>query len=547
MSINFDTLFTRIGHFAKLVQDQDTSGTALVTTLRTAEDALDAEEQDFRQAVLGLLEQTLATQLLTMSTITQQLAVAPLLNLIVETVHQDTPMVNKTLDEALARLINQMQDNGETVDASSPSATVTYGENSSSAGTGDNYGDGVFLVCCVRGDGQTNAFVLPETIRCDCTAVSASGASTWTLQGEPVVSLLSPLWPGGSGIRTSVAMRIAASGIVPTGDMETADTYSTSLPSGWVMVTGTAGTNAKLTSVEQQTVTIGTPSSGYYTLTFTDRYGDLHTTCPLAYNASASAVQTALRTLPGLSSVTVSSTGTSPNVTHTVVFYDVPAPTQLNYTSNLSGGSPTITISTTVAGSAYVVRGARCLEFVGNGSTQTCLQAPVSVTGATCYGFNLWAAVDVVPAAGVLTVDLVDGNSGTTVTDDQGNANTLAIDLTGLSTAAAPFNVAFHTPSTLPARTYLRLRLSTALSSGTSLFVDELCLTTLTELYPGGIFVAAFAGGEGQVVGDYAELQISNAMEGQLHTILHRCLNLGGKRLLLPTDPPGTQTDALIA
>lgn len=547
MTINFDTLFARIGHWCEVARNlDDTAADTLVTDVRAAEEDLDTEQHDFQQDVLGTLESTLDGALSTIGSTMAQLAGTPIQNLIIETVHADTPLVRKTLAEALAVLIEQMEDESESVDASTITTSVDYGENSSSSGTGDNYGNGVLVCCTKRGDGQVNQFIVSETLRCEITATTSSGQATWTIKGEPAEALTHPDWPGGSGVNRTLTSYVGGQ-LCPNGDFETADTYATALPDDWVLSVGTLSTHIRLTSIEVQTVTInGTPTGGYYTLTFNDRDGNDHTTVPLTYNATAGAVQSALRSLPGLSSVTVSATGTSPNYTHSVTFTGVPNPSPLSYTSGLTGGTPTITVTTTTPGSAYVTRGARALEFIGNGSTLTTIQVPVSLTKNTCYCLNLWACVDVTPAAGVLTVDLIEGIGEATLTDDEGNDNSFTVDLTSLTASPAAQNGCFHTPLNMPDQVYLRLRLTTALSTGSSLFVDECCLVAMTELYRGGLFVAAFSGSDDYQLEDYAEITVTNDREGSLHEWLHRFLDLGGKQILLPISSPGTQTDSLI-
>ena len=550
MTINFDTLFARVGKFLYVAQQlDDVAAAALVTNLRAAEEELSSESPDFQQAVLGTLEQTLDQQLTTLGSMMTQLVATPTQNLLIETVHLDTPLVTKNLDTALAVLIEQMDDESESVDASTITTAISYGENSSSSGTGDNWGNGFIFLCTKRGDGQVNQFIVPETIRCEITSVSTSGTATWTLQGEPSEQLTNPLWPGGSGTNRTLASNLASNGLVPNGNFADSDDHATWLPENWVLSVGTLDTHIRQTSTEQQTVTVnGTPTAGWYTLKFLDRDGDTHTTVPLTYNASASSVQSALRRLPGLGSVTVTSTGTGANLTHTVVFTGVPNPSQLQSTSGLTGGSPTINHATTVAGSPWVARGARCLEFVGDGSTLTTIQVPVSLTGKTCYAFNLWAVVDVTPAAGVLTIDLVDGIGDEVVADDEGTNNTTTLDLTALTTSHQASTVAFHTPSTMPSQVYLRLRLTTALSSGSSLFVDECCLVAMQELYTGGLWAAGFSGPEDFRLEDYCEITVENDRAGSLHEWLHRLLGLGNKRILLPVGAPtGSQPDSLIA
>jgi hypothetical protein len=550
MTIAFTTLFTRIGKAVKAANALIAAVyPSLRTNLRAFEDELDTADHDFRQDVLGTVESSLDNSF---STIGDQLATligTPVSNLIIETVHADVPLIAKTINNALDELILQMEENSETVQSSVISNTITYGRvaGSSSGTSGDNTGDGKFVFCDTRGDGRVNEFILAETIRCEVTSANTSGTATWTITCQPSFSLLNPSWPGGSGITTSLTTATGSSGNTLTnGTMEEESDNEDDIPEDWIVETGTAGTTIKLTDVEIQTVTInGTPTGGYYTLTFTDKYGHQHTTDPLDHDATASELQTALQELLYLGSISVSSTGTSPNLTHSVTFTDVPNPTALTYMSALTGGSPTITIATPTPSSGYVVRGARCLELVGNGSETTALLTSVSLSGNTCYAMNLWAAVDVIPAAGVLEVALVDGVSGDIIADDQGVDNSFTVDLTAGTTWQTAYNGSFHTPLTLPRAVYLRIKLTTALSSGTSVFLDELCLTKATRLYSGGPYLAVFSGNLEFELEDYVEIAITNDRNGLIHEWLHRLLNLSGKDLMLPTAASPTQDDSL--
>jgi len=552
MTINFTTLFTRIGKAVNAADDLTASvDTELLADIRAFEDELDTEDHDFRQAVIGTLEASVDNALVTIGGVISTLVATPITNLIIETVYADNSSIVKTLDASLAELIEQMIENGESVEASTIGYSITYGEGvgSSSGTSGDNTGNGKFVFCDQRGDGRVNEFIFAETIRAKCTSANTSGTATWSITCEPSKASLDPTWPGGSGATASITtVTAASSNKITTGDMETVSTVAAYLPYGWTLETGVLGTTIQLTDIEQQTVTVnGTPAAGHYTLTFIDKYSRQHTTAPLAWNATSSSVQSALRTLPFLASVTVTSTGTSPNLTHTVTFVGVPNPTTLTYTSKLTGGSPTITIATPTPGSPYVTRGARCLEIIGNGSELTSLLVSVSLSAKTCYAFNLWACVDVTPAAGVLTVDLIDGDTGGNVEDDQGTANSFTVDLTGLDTIQTACNGFFHTPTTLPRAVYLRVSLTTALSSGTSLFLDELCLVAATRLYVGGPYLACFCGPLEFELEDFVELVVTNTRSGLLHSWLNRLLDLRSKDLLLPTAAIPSQADTLVA
>lgn len=102
---------------------------------------------------------------------------------------------------------------------------------------------------------------------------------------------------------------------------------------------------------EVQTVTItGTPTGGTYTLTFSGQ-----TTSPIAYNATASAVQAALEALSNISAGdVVCAGGPHPGTPVTVTFggnYDGSNVPQMTATGSFTGGtSPAVTVTTTTPG-----------------------------------------------------------------------------------------------------------------------------------------------------------------------------------------------------
>jgi len=553
--IDFNTLFADLGKIVYTAQQVVASYQDTEDAVRAYQDAIDDETQDIQAAVNQGVEGGLTSFQSTLGSSIETLAARPTRTLIIETVHADTPMLSKTLLNALSTLLAQMDDNSESLDATTVTFSTVYGKGGSSSGTtGDNYGNGIIVITEKRGDAKVNAFILSEDLRFTITATSSDGEATWTIAGEPSVSYTSPLYPSGSAVSRTLTSNIADSSgnLVTNGSFADEDANAEYLPDGWIATEATLGVTLQLTDVEVQTVTInGTPTSGFYRLLFTDSEGRTYSTDPLAYDASGTDVQTALQALPFLGSVTVTTTGTSPNYTHSVVFYGVPNPYQLTYDSDLdtdsSGGSPSIVIDTLTAGAAEVMRGDRCLQFAGDGSENTELVTVVSLARLSTYCIAVWALCDIAPAAGEMTVDLVDGIDGDVLVDDMGTSNSFTIDLTALGTYPEPHTAVFRTPKIMPAQVYLRLRLSTAMTAGSSLFLDEVIMVRMTELYAGGPFAAAFTGAKNFELADQAVITVTNNREGSLHEWLNRLLNLAPNRLLFPTDSPGTQTDALIA
>ena len=111
------------------------------------------------------------------------------------------------------------------------------------------------------------------------------------------------------------------------------------------------GGHLGLQTNEVQTVTItGTPTGGTFTLTYAGQ-----TTAPIAYNATATAVQTALRALSNLGNADVTCAGGPfPGTPVTATFGGDLADTdvaQMTASGSFTGGtSPTITVTTTTPG-----------------------------------------------------------------------------------------------------------------------------------------------------------------------------------------------------
>lgn len=189
-----------------------------------------------------------------------------------------------------------------------------------------------------------------------------------------------------------------------------------------------------------------------------------------------------------------------------------------------NGSFETFTVANTpddwsiVAGSAgteileeatTVLKGSKSLEIVGAATnTQIRQDIAASVSSRTPYAFNLFAKVDVVPAAGVLTVDLYDGTS--VIQDDAGNNCSMTVDLTALTTSWSAHGAIWQIADPKPTNVYLRLRVSTALSVGSSLFIDQLAGIAATRLYSGGPYLAAFVGGTDLAIDDEFTIAIAN-------------------------------------
>jgi len=162
----------------------------------------------------------------------------------------------------------------------------------------------------------------------------------------------------------------------------------------------------------------GSPTAGSYTISWVNASSVTLTTAPIAWNAAQADVQSALRALAGLGSVTVFTTGTTPNFTHTITFSGVPAPVALaTVNSSLTGGSVAVqnagnavtetqVISAATGGLDYqgATGGTYVLSFNGQSTTPIAYNASQS---------DIQAAIQALPGLSTLTVSgHINGGNG---------------------------------------------------------------------------------------------------------------------------------------
>lgn len=235
-----------------------------------------------------------------------------------------------------------------------------------------------------------------------------------------------------------------------------------------------------------------------------------------------------------------------------------------DFTSNLPDGWVAVTGTAGVdfqkGLTLYDSAGAASLQFIGS-ATNTCLSQAFSQAAAssgslgvllplTSYAVNFWGKTSNTPAAGVLTVELVDGNN-TVINDAQGVANSFTVSLTSIGTTFVPKSGVFRMPKSVPSVVKIRLRLSTALSTGTNFFVDNLAMGRLTGTYDGGSGVAIFSGAAKFAADDYYTLTTTNDFGGasNLDTfqwLFDRLFDLRSMGILLPSNASPTQADTMI-
>ena len=186
--------------------------------------------------------------------------------------------------------------------------------------------------------------------------------------------------------------------------------------------------------------------------------------------------------------------------------------------------------------------------FGGTPSTSAGLGGtPATLLPLTCYALNCWIKVSATPSAGVLEFSLIDG-SGTTIADAQSVNNLTTQSLTGISTSWVNFNTVFRTPALLPSTIKLKIRLSTAIDNGKSVYIDRVALNRMTSLYTGGPWCSIFSGSDKVVTGDTWTIVIGNTY-GTFQKHFQRLFDMRTLGLKLPSDTGGAETvaDSLVA
>jgi hypothetical protein len=206
----------------------------------------------------------------------------------------------------------------------------------------------------------------------------------------------------------------------------------------------------------------------------------------------------------------------------------------------------------------FGVSSTAALQFVGQAATLTAVtQTFGAVAGSgttadvkpgTVYGVNFNVYTDVQPAAGVLAIELTDGND-VILNDDASVANTITKNLVTMPAVTyTPVNGFFRTPTNLPAVVKIRIRLSTAMSAGSKLNIDYGAMGEPKQLYPAGPYVIAFRGAADLVYGDSWTIAVTNDRAGQFQTYFERFFGMSGMGLILPSLGAGnTINENLIA
>lgn len=223
-----------------------------------------------------------------------------------------------------------------------------------------------------------------------------------------------------------------------------------------------------------------------------------------------------------------------------------------NWSLLVGTAGTTIQTETTI-----VYRTGKSVELIGDaGGTLTSIAytitTDIDLEPNKVYAVNCWMRKTAGIAAGVVAVSLLDsGNS--VISDDASTANTISQTATALSSSAfTAVTGYFRTPKTLVkgvTTVKIVVRVTTALTNGESVFVDDLSMCLATELYTAGPWVAIFAGATDFIRNDGFTCAIANDAGGEFMQFFERVFNMRDIGLMLPFDTAGGETisDTLIA
>lgn len=199
-----------------------------------------------------------------------------------------------------------------------------------------------------------------------------------------------------------------------------------------------------------------------------------------------------------------------------------------------------------------VYKGTSGLSFVGDGSTGATLTSiaqqfnttpntngnsggtSLVLYPLTVYALNLALKVSSVPAAGVLQIAITDG-SNNVVTNFQGVQQLLSIPLTGATTSFVLHNIFFQTPAQNPSTGYrLQIKLTTALSTGSTAYIGHVALTPAVQPYKGGPYVALFSGTPNFILQDTFSVNVANQYNSRWQLALERLFGVRSLTLQQP-------------
>lgn len=437
-------------------------------------------------------------------------------NTLIEMVDADNPLTERSVDAALAELIEQMVDNAESVDASAVSATIN-----------------------VEG---TRGLAITAATQADPVEITSNGHG---LANGDVVSIY-----GVAGMTEINNRRFTIAGVTAnTFDLVGEDgTGHTAYSAGgrWSANFSNAEPIVSLIDSQGKTLENALAESIVWKINSNATAGGESGSATGEVNQAADPLE---HLWPDGSGATGVLTIQNPS--------DDPVLTNGDFQDFTVTDTPdSWTIDTGSAGSdvlesTSVYRGSKCLEIAGDGATLTALSQDITSVGLssrTPLPVSVRVKVDAVPSTGTLVIDLYDGSA--VIADDEGNNNSLSIDLTAATTSYLPYTTFFRLPEPLPATIKLRLRLSVAIENAKSAIIDDVYLgddDAAIQLYDGGPYLAAVIGSVNAAIDDKWTFDISNDGAGAFQRLFRRLFQQPTR--LLPSNAAGGETvsDGLIA
>lgn len=248
--IGSNGLFTRLGKIFGMVADISTHQADVDTEVQ---DIL-GEYSDADQYMLkGLGDIIESMQIQSAAPFTKLQAAA--VNTVIEMVHADANLLNKTLRDSLIELIRQMESSADDVDGNVAVLSID------SVGA-SNTGNGTVVFSNSDHEGNILQNMRNEKIKLTCTTDrqvrGTPGQEVFSVIGEyPVADIKNVSWPSGSGINSSVQVSDPAqnamsghSGKNHLHNSDFEDFTTTNQPDNWSAVVGSIGTDI----VEEGTV-----------------------------------------------------------------------------------------------------------------------------------------------------------------------------------------------------------------------------------------------------------------------------------------------------
>ena len=542
MAINFTTFFTKFGHAVYSAKNLlQNTGPDQDTVIQSFVNDFDSESLDVKNTIDGLIPRFRQSQSQARQSVSNVI-VSPMRAFLVQEVKED---LGKTVNfnEAMTELLDQLDASGNTVESSTTSSSVTAG--------GGNTGNGQLFISTKFYDGTDSQLLIDEDLLLTCTVVDQDGNRTFTGKGDEAYAKLDGNYPGGTGRSYSITpYRLDNSNVdnfISTSNFSTADTYATTQPANWLAYDADA--TGSLTNYVTQDIEItNSPTGGYYNIVLYEKGG----TKPLVsenitFSASGDSVQSSLRKLPGYSQVTVTSTGTTPNFTHTITFVGTEYAYAAVVREFLTGGSgaPYSVVSALVTDGEFRTAG-RSLKIDGDGSEQTDYYQKVALEKDSVYFAHALIKETTSITSGTLHLSLVDSPGGTVLQDRQGNNNTGSVTLSSLSAGWNHFGVFFRTSNDLPESVYLRLNCATAIDASGTLCVDTVRLLPAAQFYNGGPYYCLFEGDTNFELNDTFTIGVNNNYSGEIQQWFDRIYDVRNFRRQLPHSGSPTYADTLI-